>query len=230
MQGGEGHSEPRIVVVEMEGTSRRVVADQRPPVGTTLTVGRTGDVEIGVVPVDLMLSAIAVRVRCAIGSWDVEVTNRNGAFVHGWGLPGRPARTIEWLRSPRVGLRLVGSDSRQYWVLLEQPEEKQFEIDRSPKRTNTLELPPVRPLTLAQREALHELFRDVLAWPPVVPVRRERLDAVADRLGVSISAVQARLEDARSRAEDLGLGRRVPLNDPEYLYLLVRAGFLGPGH
>jgi hypothetical protein len=45
---------------------------------------------------------------------------------------------------------------------------------------------------------------------------------------VSASAVQARLTEIRAKATALGLARQVPLSDPEYVYVLVRAGYLRP--
>ena len=128
----------------------------------------------------------------------------------------------------RIGLRVLGNHRRQHWVLMEQELETR-PADRIGRRTLATELgTSVRPLTLAQLEVVDLLFGEVLAWPPRLDAGVAQLKQVARRAGVSVSAVQARLTEVRSKAEALGLTRQVPLADPEYVYVIARAGFL-PG-
>lgn len=70
------------------------------------------------------------------------------------------------------------------------------------------------------------MFADFLAWPPVLNPEVTSLRVAARALGISESGVQERLTKARDKANALGLQRKVGLPDPEYVYTLVRAGYL----
>jgi hypothetical protein len=197
--------------------------------GRQLSVGRSAEISIGAAPADRLLSRVAVRVINTGDSVLLDISNRNGAVLHRWGLPARPAGRREAVRWPRVGVRVVGGAESAYWVFVS-VDGPGYPADTAPPGTDTLPRPVVRALTAAQQDAVREVFRDVLSWPPVVPARSVRLDMAAENLGVSLSAVQARLTDARTKARALGLAREVPLADPEYVHLLVRAGHLRPEH
>jgi hypothetical protein len=83
-------------------------------------------------------------------------------------------------------------------------------------------------LTVAQEMAVRTLFAELLAWPPLVPATPLQLKQVASRLGARPESIQRRLEEVRRKALGLGLARTGLLTDPEYLYVLVRAGYLAP--
>lgn len=193
--------------------------------GDTLSVGRQASLLIADDPPDPAVSRRAVEVRREVDAWLVSTHNRNGIVIHPWALPGWPARTIERLTDTRVALRVNGSAGRLHWVLLE-TEAPPPAVGNDPGPTERG--PHVRPLTLAQHEVLETMFDQLLRWPPTVPAEPRQIKQVARRLKISESAVQARLAEIRAKAESLGLSRRVPLSDPEYVHVLVRAGYLTP--
>ena len=79
-------------------------------------------------------------------------------------------------------------------------------------------------------------FYSVLVHKPLTKVlaeRRSRTEGAVEKARADIAAAEARtaeyeqrLREARKRAADLGLGRAVAITDPEYLFALVRGGFL----
>jgi hypothetical protein len=217
---------PTIVVAEHDGHALRLLSALRPVPAVSLTVGREAEIFLASDPPDHRVSRVALRVTWAAGEWTVEATNRNGVIMHPWGQPAYPALEREVLVGDRIGLRVLGHDRRQHWVLLEHDAELR-PADGGGRRTVATELgTSVRPLTPAQLEVVDLLFGEVLAWPPRLDAGVAQLKQVARRAGVSVSAVQARLAEVRSKAEALGLTRQVPLADPEYIYVIARAGFL----
>jgi hypothetical protein len=216
-----------------------VEGDPRDPISTgewTLTegqhvsIGRSADIAVGTA--DPWVSRVALRVANTGDGLVLEAANRNGAFLHRWGLPTRPVRSEELLRGASSAVRIVGGSDVVYWVLLTPPaaDARPAPATAPTPGAQTLRRAPVRPLTIPQRDAVREVFGDLLSWPPVLPARQVRLEVAAANLGVSLSAVQARLTDARTKARALGLARVVPLTDPEYVHVLVRAGHLRPEH
>jgi predicted DNA-binding protein (UPF0251 family) len=85
-----------------------------------------------------------------------------------------------------------------------------------------------KPLTVAELEALRLVFADFLVWPPRPSATPLQLKQVARQLGVSESAIQERLNGAVAKARRLGLDRPVRLTEPEYLHVLVGAGYVAP--
>jgi hypothetical protein len=220
-------SAARIVVAQSTGRGVQVRSVHEVAAGVPVPIGRETAVSVAVDPVDRRVSRLAVQVTWTSDGWVVRSLNRNGVLVHPWGLPSWPAQPTELLTAARVALRVVGDGDRQHWILLEDDTRTRV---ASPVRTSLdtdLEK-PVRGLTGPQRDVLRALFADLLAWPPVAPSEPRQLKQVARLLGISVSGVQARLVEVRSKAEALGLGRQLPLTDPEYLYVLVRAGYLEP--
>ncbi|MBK6872949.1 MAG: hypothetical protein IPJ14_14935 [Kineosporiaceae bacterium] len=217
----------RVAIVEtsVEGVIHRSTLSAAP--NAVLAIGREAPVPLGVEPLDRRISRVAVEVTRTDDGWLVRSVNRNGVVVHPWGMPSYLARPREVLSGSRVALRILGTGDARYWVLLEHdgPDDEQASA-----RTSVLTDvdPTVRPLTKAQRDVVTALFCDLLSWPPVVPSEPRQLKQVARQIGISVSGVQARLHEVRAKAESLGLSRRVPLADPEYLYVLVRAGYLQP--
>lgn len=193
-----------------------------------LVVGREGDVALGVVPSDLGVSRRALTVSVTAKGWRIEPTNSNGIVLQPWGQApswldiGRPLE-ISW---PSVGLRIVGSrPDVQHWVLLEAGTGS----PRGPGTSSTqTESPDPKPLTDAQSAAVAAVFAQHLAWPPVAGAVPQTLDAAARRLGVSTAAVYQRLEAARARAYLLGSHPQSSVIEPDYIYVLVRNGFIEP--
>ncbi|GAA1539402.1 hypothetical protein GCM10009827_068340 [Dactylosporangium maewongense] len=196
--------------------------------GEAVLVGREGDLALGVEPADPKVSRRAVEVTRTGSGWRVDVTNRNGVVVHPWGQPPglAPASSVHvW---PRVALRVAGRPELQHWVLLT---DDALRVPRpvpvpGTSLTETADQP--RPLTWPQEQAVRELFAELLAWPPLVPATPLQLKQVGTRLGLKTETVQRRLEEVRKKAVALGLSRTGSLTDPEYLYVLVRAGYLEP--
>jgi hypothetical protein len=193
--------------------------------GEPVEIGRESALRIGAEPPDRLVSRCSVRVQAGAEGWRVESFNRNGVVIHPWGQPAWRAQPQELLPYRRVALRILGAQESRHWVLLE--DDLRAPRPSLPRVTAATDLgASVRELTPLQREVLIHLFADLIAWPPTVPSQPRQLKQVARTLGVSVSAVQARLNDVRERARVLGLSREVPLTDPEYLYALVRAGYL----
>lgn len=226
-------------VLAYERDDRRSCVPVGVPVelGQSVLVGREGDVPLGVEMYDRGVSRRAAVVTATEQGWQVEVLNGNGAVLHPWGqgptLTGR-YNSLTW---PRTALRILGgsepgtSDNIQHWLLVESDT-----IDVTPSgarapanaTTSTYKAKRPNPLSLAQQEALQVVFADQLQWPPAQPAEPLLLRTAARRLGISESGVQQRLGKAHERALQLGLHRPVGLTDPEYLYVLVRAGYVPP--
>lgn len=198
--------------------------------GDHVSIGREAEMRIGDDPPDPFVSRMAVEIGWDGSRWAVKITNRNGALVHPWGLPPVPADPEVVLAGGRVALRLLGSPGRWYWILLEDDDQLSGSGADPDVRASagTWHSPPARPLTAAQRRTVYELFGDLLAWPPVIAGTPTQLKQVARRLDVSTSAVQERLGEVRDKAVSQGLSRQVRLTDPEYVHVLVRAGYLSP--
>jgi hypothetical protein len=196
----------------------------------TVRLGRKDDVLIGTEPEDRGISRHALVVTAAQYGWQVQFTNGNGAAVYLWGQPriwvgGRSEQQFCW---PRVGIRLIGSSLRfQYWVLLEADRYAIVDAGVSVSRagsTNLRDRP--RPLTRPQLAAVTTVFAQHLAWPPLAAASSMKLATAARRLGISTTGVQDRLGDAQVRARQLGWDGTASLMDPDYLYVLVRSGYL----
>jgi hypothetical protein len=224
----DGEPVLRIRVVDLangrESTGEPVLLEP----GTKLIVGREGDVALGVVPADFGVSRRALTVGRTAAGWSIEPMNSNGIVLQLWGQApawldiGRPLE-ISW---PWVGLRIVGSRSDvQHWVLLEAGTGSTREPGSSSTQTDS---PDAKPLTHAQSAAVAAVFAQHLAWPPVAGAAPQTLDAAARRLGVSTAAVYQRLEAVRARAYLLGSHPQASVTEPDYIYVLVRNGFIEP--
>jgi len=220
----------RVVAQTVDVANRSVLStdEQSLGQGESLLIGREGDLAVGTTAPDTGVSRRALVVCPGTDGWHVESMNSNGAILHPWAqaerwlTPGEP----EDLRWPRIGIRLVGSrPGLHHWVLLESDA---YTIDpvRAGTSTNTETPRPPLPLTDAQLAALTTVFAQHLAWPPVAGPLLLTLQAAARRLGISEAAVYQRLEAVQARAYQLGLHRQHGVTDPDYLYLLVRHGYL----
>lgn len=200
------------------------------PDDSPVSVGRVADVEVAVEPLDAGVSRLALKVTWS-GGWRLHLANRNGAFVQPWGQAPAlvDANTDLDLAWPRVGVRLIGSErSLEHWVLLEStaaaPRDRRTSSEPGP--TKLPEFP--RPLTPTQMAAVHAVFRDSLAWPPVSGAVPVALAAAAHRLGISPAALQERLSRVQDRAYAVGLHQLVGVSDPGYVHVLVRLGYIQP--
>jgi hypothetical protein len=218
----------RIRVLCRDGGGLTLHGDQLMTFDDPLLVGREGDLGVGVSPVDPKVSRHAAKIERTAAGWHVTRLNRNGIIVQPWGQAPGLAETETTLAWPRVALRVVGSPHLQHWVLLDDPElrVRRPEPSAGTHLTETGDQP--RPLTVAQEQAVRTLFGELLAWPPRVPATPMQLKQVASRLNVRPEAIQRRLEDVRRKASSVGLARVGLLTDPEYLYILVRAGYVQP--
>ena len=198
--------------------------------GKPVVVGREGDLALGVRPEDGGVSRTALTITATARGWQIENSNRNGAVLHPWGLAvslAPPHLVLDW---PLIAVRVVGSDhARRHWVLLESHVPVGSDPPVLPRAgAATARSDPPKPLTPAEREAIWTVFADVLAWPPRVPAVPLQLKQAARRLGITESGVQLRLEGAQRKAVVLGLPRPVRLTEPDYVHVLVGAGYLGP--
>jgi hypothetical protein len=96
--------------------------------GTSLVVGREGELKIGADPLDTRVSRRAVVIDVGDGEWKLRVLNTNGAVIHPWGLRAFPATAapeqsghLESLRWPRIGVRVLGGEDLIHWVLAAAP-------------------------------------------------------------------------------------------------------------
>jgi len=203
--------------------------------GRRLLVGREGDLPLGVEVYDRGVSRTAAVVTTAPFGWQVEILNGNGAVLHPWGQAPALAGRHNALTWPRIGIRLLSgadpgdADTVQHWLLLESDSINVTNAGASltgRPSTSTFRRHPPRPLSPGQLEALQVVFADQLRWPPAQPAEPLLLRSAARRLGISESGVQERLAKALDRALRLGLPRAVGLTDPQYLYVLVRAGYV----
>lgn len=209
----------------------------RLPLGRPLLVGREGDLPLGVEVLDPGVSRRAVEVTATAAGWDVTVSNTNGAVLHAWGQAPLLVAGRQQLVWPRIALRVLNGDkttgagSRLHWLL--------FESDRSPvtpggaqpganSTSATFKPKPPPPLTPEQLDAVQVVFSELLEWPPRLPAKPVKLSTAARKLGISESGVQERLRKAQDKALQVGLHQVGGLTDPEYLYVLVRAGFVAP--
>lgn len=204
-------------------------------IGQSVLVGREGDLPLGVEVYDRGVSRKAATVTATEHGWQVEILNGNGAVLHPWGQGPTLAGRYNSLSWPRIAVRLLNgagptdADTRHHWLLVESDmidvTTAGARVPSSPT-TSTFKPAPPHPLSPAQLEALRLVFADQLQWPPVQPAEPLLLRTAARRLGISESGVQQRLAKAHDRALHLGLHRPVGLTDPEYLYVLVRAGYV----
>ncbi|MFI5843786.1 hypothetical protein ACIA8K_29200 [Catenuloplanes sp. NPDC051500] len=177
---------------------------------------------------DGKISRLAVTVTARPDGWEVDVTNRHSADMQLWGQAPMAHQPQVALRWPRITVTVRGDQALRHLVLLDNPA---FSIAAPrPQLTSRLTetLAPPQPLTAAQQQALRLLYAELLAWPPLRQAVPLRIKQVARQLGIGPEAVRRRLEEARQKAYALGLGRDLPLSDPEYLHVLVRAGYLMP--
>jgi hypothetical protein len=195
----------------------------------TFDIGREGDdLGIGVDPFDAKVSRHAVRVTSTGGGWRVEDRNTNRSFVQYWGQPWLPHLPVADHAWPRIAVHIIGTEGLRHLVLLDDP--ALTVVPARPARTHRVtesNIPPM-PLTEPQLAALRTVFRELLDWPPRARPRQRQLKQAARILGIGREAVQRRLEQSREKAYALGLSRAVSLTDPEYLYALVRAGYVAP--
>ena len=195
--------------------------------GGRVGIGRQSDIPIGVDPEDAGVSRRSLTVTRQSDSWTLNCTNVNGAVIHPWGQAPRWAddRMSSEFRWPYVAVRVVGSSQAlHHWVLLEAPEQE-LPSER-PDSTNTAVPEPPAALTGPQLEAVQRVFAQYLAWPPVAGAGATPLQSAAGRLGVTQAAVYQRLEAVRARAYQLGSHAQIGVSDPEYVFVLVRAGLI----
>jgi hypothetical protein len=196
--------------------------------GRAVVIGREGELALGIDPLDPKISRNAVTVTSTGDGWRLEIGNHNGVDLQLWGQPARPYRTVELLSWPRITVHVKGDRQLRHLVLLDDP--ALAIASQRPRRSgrHTESVTPPPSLTVPQQEALRLLYAELLAWPPPKQAVPRRINQVAHRLGIGNEAVRRRLEEALQKATALGLSRAVPLTDPEYLYVLVRAGYLPP--
>jgi hypothetical protein len=196
-----------------------------------VTVGRDGQVALGVDLPDAGISRVALTVRATPDGWSITNTSRNGVVVHPWGLAPNRAGSTTRLRWPLVAVRVLGGDPEaRHWVLLECDAFLGDRAGPGTGRGTTLRAAPPKPLTPGELEAISVVFgQHALAWPPpATPNEPLQLKQAARLLDITASAVKFRLEGARAKAEALGLERQVRVTEPEYVHVLVAAGYLQP--
>lgn len=198
------------------------------PLGRPVTVGRAGQIALGVGVADSGVSRIVATMAATPDGWTIRDTSRNGIVIHPWGLAPVRATAANRLRWPLIGLRVLGTEpDARHWLLLECDQYPIGGADSTRRATTTVQSDPPRPLTAAEQEALRTIFEPTLAWPPpLVPAEPLQLKQAGRRLGISASAVKVRLEGARAKAELLGLEHQVGVTDPAYLHVLVASGYV----
>lgn len=213
-------------VVVREVARERVRAVSRPVTADRpLTVGRGGDLLLGVAVADPGISRIAATVTATATGWTIETTNRNGAVLHPWGLAPLPSPGRVQLDWPLVGIRVLGAAASHHWILLERPAPPA--VDRPEGAVVTKEADRPRALTALEMATLRAVFGPQMAWPPEADGGGPLLIKQAARqLEAKATTVKARLEAVRAKAAALGLARQVGVTDPEYLYLLVAHGYV----
>ncbi|MGQ0846529.1 MAG: hypothetical protein ACT4QF_20595 [Sporichthyaceae bacterium] len=222
-------NEARLIVAERRGNGP---LSWGPPhlmmPNQSVTVGREGQIRLGVEPLDDHVSRHAVTVQFTPDGWAITVRSLNATLVHPWALPAWTARPTELLTDSRVALRILGAAENEHWVLLENDLPSEIASISHPAGGGVLTIRSgaVLPLTPRELEAVSLLFGDLLAWPPKVLARPRLLKQVARDLKLSEAGVKARLNGVVAKATSLGLSRQVGLTDPEYVYVLVRAGYL----
>lgn len=202
--------------------------------GRLLVVGREGEVPVGLDPKDTGVSRRALRVDVDGSGWTVYVDNTHGAVIHPWGQAPywHEKGSIARHRWPRLGVRLVGSErTLEHWVLLESdafPLPRPEPADPVVAAGGTDLARPPKPLTDTQLAAVRAIFSEHLAWPPRSGPAPVPVAAAANRLKVSATAVSERLAKVQERAYALGLHQLIGVSDPEYVYRLVRHGYIPP--
>lgn len=211
-------------------------------VGRTLPIGRECQFAIGVEISDKAVSRQAIDVTATENGWDVDIRNLHGAMLHAWGQAPQRISGRQFLSWPRMAIRLLTGDPldgrisgrggpAHHWVLLEAD---MLALPPTGPRvgrqttSGTVSPKPPAALSGAQEEALRLVFQELLQWPPRLPAQPMQLDAAGRRLGIGEGAVRERLRHVHDRALRLGLHRRVGLTNPDYLYVLVQAGYLAP--
>jgi hypothetical protein len=223
---------PDASITTREGLGDRALSTSTVavPYDRPVTVGRAGQVSLGVGVADSGISRILATVTATVEGWTISDTSRNGIIIHPWGLATIRATAANRLRWPLIGLRVLGAQpDARHWLLLECDH---YPIDGAGSTrgaTTTVQTDPPRPLTAAETEALGTVFESTLTWPPpLVPAEPLQLKQAGRRLGITASAVKVRLEGARAKAEALGLEHQVGVTDPAYLHVLVAAGYVNP--
>lgn len=215
----------RVRVVERVAGRLQLRFERRVEPGTTLDFGRGGSVSIGVDPLDDKVSRRAATVSALDRGWRITPTNRSGVVLHLWGLAPYPIRHVETVGWHRVGVRVLGSPGVEHWILLEDSADYTAGVDSATTSGTHVSKPPPE-LTDEQREAVGLIFAQLLTWPPTVDAQVLLIKQAATRVQRSATTVQGRLDGVRAKALALGLGRTPELTDPEYLYVLVRAGYV----
>lgn len=218
-----------VLVREADGARAGAPVGRAAPDGRTITAGRDADLLLGRAVDNSGISRRAVAVTASPDGWRIEVTNRNGAVIHPWGLVPFRAQSSQLVRWPLVGIRVLGTETdRQHWVLLESDDYLDADgtaVQGGATPTAVGAAPP--PLAPAELGALELVFEDYLAWPPPLTAAEPRqLKQVARRLGKSLSGVQDRLRSAQDKALRLGLARPTTLTQPDYFHVLVAAGYI----
>ena len=98
-------------VLAWERTASRAVVPAGVParLGQPVTVGRRGDVPLGVEVVNEGISRVAMTVTADARGWAIEIANRNGAVLHPWGLASQRAQPDQVVRWPLVAVRIGGA-------------------------------------------------------------------------------------------------------------------------
>lgn len=219
-----------IQAYEGDDGGRRVTASTQVDMNRAIEVGREGVIGLGVRVPNRGVSRVAARITPVDTGWLIEIRNRNGAVLHPWGQPSQLATADAVVNWPLVGVRMLhDTDATQHWVLL-----AAADLTVTPagpcggddNSTSTEAAGRPGQLPPAEKEALIVTFGELLAWPPMYPATPLQLKQAANRIGISVSGVQERLNAAKRRAVRLGNNRDVGLTDPSYLYTLVRGGYL----
>jgi hypothetical protein len=195
-----------------------------------LTLGRGGDIKIGVSVANTGISRVALSISPTSTGWKLTNTSRNGIMLHPWGLaPSRAGSTVQ-LRWPLIAVRVLSLEvSKRHWVLLECSQYREECAGSIATPGTTLSARRPKPLTDAETEALTTVFAGVTSWPPpLVPVEPLQLKQAAKHLGITASAVKFRLEGVRDKARALGLDHHASVTSPDYVHILVAAGYLLP--
>jgi hypothetical protein len=208
----------RLIVVERVDDVLHTIGTRAMHPGDSVTLGRAAELPIGHTN-DARISRLALTVECTDAGWAIESTNRNGVLLHPWGLAPRYAQRNETTDIPRMALRIVGSIVREHWVLLEDDTRLHAGRYRSDDSNGP---------TPAELEALRRLFPDLLEWPPTLAEWPPGIEQVASELHITTDTLMRQLEGIRARAVSLGLSPDVTVADPDYVHLLVQAGWLRP--
>lgn len=201
----------------------------------SLTVGRTGELKLGVALDDAGISKLALTVTPRAVGWDLSLLNRNGQILYQWAkareqIHGMAERLVCW---PRIAVLVNGIETgTEHWVLLETDVYSCGALPTFVDVNGTMPtVTRARPLALTavQQETVETIFHEYLTWPPRTAPATRSIAAARTRLGVgSESAIQERLKPVRARAEALGLRSQVGLTEPDYLFVLADHGYFEP--